>query len=119
MLPALIDTGGKENVALVVPSLDDLVEAFLAALSPQTRRAYGGDLRDFARHVFPDSKAPSAREAVGYLLSAGAASANLLALGYRQALEARRLAPATIARRLSALCSVVDLANTLGLANWT
>lgn len=119
MLPALTNYGALPDGGLVVPTLDDLVEQFLSALEPSTRRAYDGDLRDFARHTFPDVKSPSPREALGLLLAHGAAAANLRALGYRTAMEARGLSSSIVRRRLSALKSAIELANTLGLVNWS
>lgn len=86
---------------------------------PRTRRAYDGDIRDFARYVYPELAAPDPRQAVGLLVASGPGGANLLALGYRKVLEARGLSSATVARRLSALRSAVEFAGTLGLVEWT
>jgi len=44
--------------------------------------------------------------------------ANALTLGYKAHLTDRKLAPATIARRVAALRSVVKLARTLGRITW-
>ena len=57
--------------------------------------------------------------AVGLLVAGPAGQANTLALGYKAHLTDRGLAPATIARRLAALRSVVKLARTLGQVTWT
>jgi integrase/recombinase XerC len=121
MLPALINTegGGPGDGGVVVPRLDDLVEAFLASLRARTRLAYERDLRDFARYALPDAPAPDTRAAVALLIASGAGGANLLALGYRQSLEARGLAAATVARRLSALRSALEFAGALGLVHWS
>lgn len=94
---------------------DDVVRAFLDGRTPRTLRAYQGDLADFAREV----GAATAAQAVGALLALDAGAANRVALAYRAALVARGLSPATIARRLAALRSVVKLARMLGRIDWT
>jgi integrase/recombinase XerC len=93
----------------------DLVGAFLAARSPRTLRAYSGDLADFARFA----GAASAQAAVAGLLALAPGDANGVALAYRTALTGRGLSPATVARRLAALRSVVKLAKMLGRVDWT
>jgi integrase/recombinase XerC len=96
-----------------VPSI---FEAWLAAQpNPQTRRAYAADINDFAH----SAGAASPGAAVEALLAESAGHANAVALAYRIDLERRGLRAATIARRLSALRSLVRLARTLGKINWT
>lgn len=92
----------------------DLLGAFLAARKPATLRAYRKDLADFA--AFLGASGPG--EAVEALVAGTAGRANALALGYKAHLMERRLAPATVARRLAALRSVVKLARTLGRVAW-
>lgn len=93
----------------------DLVAAFLAGRKPTTLRAYRKDLADFAAFL----GVPDAHAAVALLVAGSAGQANALALGYKAHLTDRGLAPATIARRLAALRSVVKLARTLGRVAWT
>src|SRR5258708_2942093 len=95
---------------LAALSAPDVVAAFLAGRNPRTIDAYARDLGDFAR--FLGQGGPS--EAVSALLSLAPGQANAIALAYRSALTERGLSPATIARRLAALRSVVKLARTLG-----
>ncbi len=83
---------------------------FLAGRNPRTLRAYASDLADFARFV----QAPETSAAVELLFSGGAGRANALALAYKAELANRDLAPATIARRLAALRSMVKLARQIG-----
>src|SRR4051794_29687253 len=91
-----------------------LVRAFLVGRSRQTLRAYARDLADFARWC----GAGSPGEASRLLLACGQGRANEVALAYRQQLQARGLAPATVNRRLAALRSLVKLARTLGMVGW-
>jgi integrase/recombinase XerC len=92
-----------------------LLAAFLAGRSPATLRAYQQDLNDFARFA----GAGSADAAAGLLLARGHGPANELALHYKAALMERRLAAATVNRRLAALRSLAALARTLGLVAWS
>ena len=92
----------------------DLLGAFLAGRRPTTLRAYAKDLADFAAFL----GMPDARSAVEALIAGSAGRANTLALGYKAHLLGRGLAPATIARRLASLRSVVKLARTLGRVHW-
>ena len=96
--------------------LDDqeLLTDFLGDLTANTRRAYDGDLRDFARSLGLNS--PWAGVAV--LLSKGAGEANRLALRYKIDMFGRGLKPNTVRRRLAALRSVVNLARRLGRIPW-
>ena len=100
---------------LVVPEDGDLLAAFLDGRRPATLRAYAKDLADFAGYL----GLASASAAVDMLVAGTAGRANALALGYKAHLAGRHLAPATIARRLAALRSVVKLARTLGRVAWT
>jgi integrase/recombinase XerC len=92
----------------------DLLGAFLAGRKPTTLRAYRKDLTDFATFL----GVPGPGEAVEFLVSGDAGRANALTLGYKAHLTDRKLAPATVARRVAALRSVVKLARTLGRVTW-
>jgi integrase/recombinase XerC len=94
--------------------VDRLVAAFLAGRSAQTLRAYRYDLTDFAAFCGASGIAAAAAQ----LLAGGHGRANETALRFRQQLQARGLAPATINRRLAAIRSLVKLARTLGLVAW-
>lgn len=91
-----------------------LVEAFLSGRNARTLEAYGRDLEDF--RVFVGSV--TADEAAGELLGRGHGEANALALSYKSHLVERKLAAATVNRRLAALRSLVKLARTLGFVPW-
>ena len=90
---------------------DDLVSAFLRGRSPRTIAAYARDLEAYRGHV----AAVTVGEAMASLLSAPQGEANRAVLGYRDAMSARNLAPATINRRLAAIRSAVKLGRLLGL----
>ncbi len=100
--------------ALPACTTDDVIRAFLEGRNQRTMRAYTFDLDDFARFC----GLPGAAAAVEALLAAGHAHANRVALAYRAQLVARGLAAATIARRLSALRSMVSIARKLGRVAW-
>jgi integrase/recombinase XerC len=92
-----------------------LIDAFLAGLGPDTLRAYDGDLKDFGKFL----GGMESRVAVGWLLALSGGHANEVILRYRNHLTEKGLAPATIARRLSAIRSVVKLARTIGMVAWS
>lgn len=102
--------------ALALPSPGRrLVEAFLSGRNARTLEAYGRDLEDFRVFV----GAVTVDEAAGELLGRGHGEANALALSYKSHLVERKLAAATVNRRLAALRSLVKLARTLGFVPWT
>jgi len=93
----------------------NLYGALLAdAGNPRTQRARIQDVADLARFLgLADS------EAAAELLVVGTAGqANAIALGYGRHLLDRKLAAATINRRLSTLRRLVKLARRLGLIDW-
>src|SRR5208283_2163876 len=93
-----------------------LVKIFLSNKSERTIAAYKKDLPDFAR--FLGIQDGNLDHAARRFVSTGRGGANALAAEYREYLESRRLSPATINRRLSALRSMVEQAGTLGLIGW-
>jgi integrase/recombinase XerC len=95
-------------------SVQDIFAAWLAK-RPRSGRAYHFDMIDFARFLGE----PSPGAAVDVLMAGDGAHANRVALAYRLHLESRGLASATVARRLSALRSVVKLGRQLGKIAWT
>lgn len=99
-------------------SSSDIVNAWLSDQKPSTVEAYKFDLSDFSRFV----NAPTAGAAVELLISGGPALANRKALDYKADMMARKpkaLAPSTIARRLSALRSLLRLCRMLGRITWS
>jgi integrase/recombinase XerC len=104
-----------------------LVESFLASKSKRTHDAYRDDLQDFMAFV----KATDMDQAASLLLGRGHGEANALALAWKSAMldpnrkgltarhKAGPLASSTVSRRLSALRSLIECANLLGLVPWT
>lgn len=97
-----------------VPSIQRLLNAFLAGRKASTLRAYRQDLLDFAGFLGVESIESAAR----HLLTRDAGHANGVLLDYQHALLERRLAPNTVNRRIAALRSLVKLARMLGLVTW-
>jgi integrase/recombinase XerC len=96
--------------------VEDLLRAWLSGRSARTIKAYGQDLHRFASFVGVDDINDAARA----LLGRSHGDANYIALAYRNHMrDEEHLAPATVNRRLAALRSLVTLAQTLGLVDWT
>lgn len=112
---ALVPTVSASSSLEALPMARKLVEAFLSGRNARTLDAYGRDLEDFRLFV----GAASTQEAAETLLRHGHGAANALALSYRASLVERKLAAATVNRRLAALRSMVKLARTLGVVPWT
>src|SRR5215210_4106092 len=93
----------------------NLYGALLAdAGNPRTQRARVQDVADLARFLgLADSEA-----AADLVVAGTAGQANAIALGYGRHLLDRKLAAATINRRLSTLRRLVKLARRLGLIDW-
>ncbi len=108
----------ENTLALLQPTVDPqrLIQIFLSNKSAQTIKAYRKDLTDFSRFLGISDGMPD--EAADLFLSNGRGRANALAAQYRTHLEERRLSPATINRRLSALRALVEQAGTLGIISW-
>lgn len=102
--------------ALSAPiSVERLVEAFLAGKNPRTVKAYERDLEVFARHVGASSREEAAR----MLLGAHPGTANAMVLSFKTSELNRGRSSATIARRLSAVRALVQLARLTGLVTWS
>jgi integrase/recombinase XerC len=110
-LPAVIPAGaGPLDTSAAVR----LVEAFLSGRKASTLLAYRKDLEAFASFA----GAASLDAAAALLLARGPGAANSLVRPYKAHLLNRRLAPASINRRLAALRSLVKLGRLLGLVGW-
>lgn len=91
----------------------DVLRHFFANKSTHTKAAYRDDLEAFAAWL-----GCSQVQAVDRLLGGGAGAANALALAWLDAMRMKGRAPATRARKLSALKSVVSAARQLGMLDW-
>jgi len=94
---------------------DELLKAFLSGRSARTHQAYRQDLVDF--QVFTGTR--TIDDGAKLLLGGGHGKANLLLLEYRSHLVQRGLQSATVNRRLAAVRSLVRLAKTLGMVDWS
>jgi integrase/recombinase XerC len=104
--------------ALALADPDVLASLLSDKRSPNTRRAYAKDLRDFFR--FAASVEEPTPEGVREFLSLDSFAALSLVLKYKAHLRAQRgLAEATVNRRLSAIKSLVRLGNQLGQCSYT
>ena len=91
-----------------------LIKTFLQGKSKSTLRAYQSDLESFQEYCGFRSLYDSAR----LLIESPHGQANLLALNFKTDMQTKGLKPTTINRRLSALRSLIQLANTLGMLSW-
>lgn len=94
---------------------EDVLRHFLSGRSEETVRAYQRDLRTFAAFL----GIGDLRVMTNAFLSRSGAEANRLALEWLQSMQAAKLASATIARRLSALRSLVTVGQLLGVVDWS
>jgi integrase/recombinase XerC len=89
----------------------DILAAWLGGKDVLTVTAYRRDLESFRAYLAPHE--------LGDFFAADAGTAHATAHGYRAALLAQGLAPATVNRKLSALRSVVAFARMVGAVTWT
>jgi integrase/recombinase XerC len=96
----------------------DVLESFLRGRKASTIKSYRHDLISFARFLFPGAPEPNPGAAVEAFISLEAGQANQVAMRYLASLNEQGLATATVARRLSALRSMVRIARRIGRVNW-
>jgi integrase/recombinase XerC len=94
---------------------DLLAELLADKRSPNTRRAYERDLKDFFRTVANSEPTPAL---VSEFLGLPRADAIALVLSYKAKLIDKELAEATVNRRLAALKSLVNYAQKLEKCAW-
>ena len=103
-------------LAATRPGIEGVLVAWLEALTDATRETYAADLQAFATWAGAEQS-----QALESLFQGGSPRANAIVLSYRADLMAYRdaagrgYAPATIARRLSALRSVAKIARLTGI----
>lgn len=93
----------------------DLIEVWTGGKSEHTIRAYCADLAGFA--AFLDRAEPIG-DFAHWLIALGQGDANYHVLRYRNYLIEEGYASATIARKIAAIGSIVELARVLGLVAW-
>lgn len=103
--------------SFITPSTErDLLAELLAdKRSPNTRRAYAWDLRDFFMVIAAKTPSP---ELLAEFLTLPRTSALSIVLGYKANMIERKLKEATVNRRLSAVRSLVDYARKVGKCEW-
>lgn len=100
---------------LPMVSADDILDAFLSGRKRTTWKAYQHDLTDFAGFLGITSPAAAAEA----LVAAGHGAANRIVMAYRAQMVERRLASATIARRLATLRSMIKVSRQIGRISWS
>lgn len=99
---------------------------FFARRSPYTIEGYRQDLLRFAEHLGLATRGAGKEErekavaaATRHLFGLSAVDANYAVMRYVAEMEDKKIAPATINRRLAALRSLVKLGQVLGAITWT
>jgi len=107
----------KEKLDIVESPVDlnDLVTAFFSNKSKCTCRAYRTDLEAFSKFL----NVKTIITAIRILLESGQGPANLIILKYKSSLLESGKRSNTINRNLSSIRSLVSLARTIGLVNWS
>jgi integrase/recombinase XerC len=110
----------NQSAALPVVGFDaaaarQLIDDFYAGRKGTTLTAYRQALDDFSAFLQADCSSTAAK----WFLSAGQGGANAIVLRFRADMVQRDLAASTINTRLSAVRSLVKLARTAGLVNWS
>lgn len=100
-----------------VQERDILAELLADKRSPNTRRAYARDLKDFFASI-TEGLEPSP-QLVSEFLKLERFTAIGLVLNYKQGLIDKGLAEATVNRRLAAIKSLVSYAQTIGKCEWS
>lgn len=98
------------------PNRDILSELLADKRSPNTRRAYARDLKDFFRVTANQDATP---QLVAEFLQLDRFSAIELVLTYKATLIEKSLSEATVNRRLAALRSLVKYAQKIGKCAWS
>jgi integrase/recombinase XerC len=112
---------GLELRAPAAERLQALHQLWLSGLTANTRRAYAGDLEDFARFLGFDGSERwgGVGDAIPIIFSSDAGYANTIVLNYRNRMVENGLAPATIGRRIAAIKSLGKLARLIGAVSWS
>lgn len=95
---------------------DILAELLADKRSPETRRAYAKDLKDFFAHVASSDPSPTL---IRQFLELERFTAISLVLQYKAGLIDRGLKEATVNRRLAAVKSLVAYAQKIGRCTWS
>lgn len=99
----------------ILPERDLIAELLRDKRSPNTRKAYQRDLKDFFQTIAQTEPSP---QLVAEFLQLERATALQLVLSYKAALIEKNLSEATVNRRLAAIRSLVNFAQAAGKCPW-
>jgi site-specific recombinase XerD len=105
----------KKAIAQTIDAQSVVAEWLSEHRSENTRKAYARDLLDFCQTIY---RTTDLRKALSRFLSLSEVEAGMTLTKFRQLLRERGAQPATINRKLSALCAFVDHARKRGIVNW-
>lgn len=112
-------TDNSKLSKIQVINSNSLLNAFLSGRKRTTIRAYHQDLIHFAKYLDLPSTDEGINKAASLLFSKEHGEANYLVLNYKNYMVEKGEAANTINGRLRTIRSMVKLARTLGLVNWT
>ena len=115
MTSSLVPNSSPNSLAALAPT-DILKELLADKRSPNTRRAYAKDLRDFFNTVVGSDPNP---KLIAEFLTIDRFSAISLVLKYKSVLVHKELTEATINRRLAAIKSLVNYARRIGKCDYS
>lgn len=105
------------TTALTLPGSnpDALVAHWLGGVAASSRESYGRDVAAFAAWLGVKTPGDAARR----LFALPQGEANSLVLAWLRSMQDRGLKPASVARKLAAVSSLVRLGNLVGMVPWT
>lgn len=115
-MSTIVPVSTGQNLLVLTTQNDLLTEVLADKRSPETRRAYAKDLKDFFMTIAGGEPTPAA---VTQFLSLDKFQAMSLVLRYKQILIERDLKEATVNRRLAAIKSLVNYAYKVGKCGYS
>ncbi len=112
----IIPASSPISLSQLAANQDILAEVLADKRSPETRRAYAKDLKDFFATIAESEPTPAK---VAEFLQLSKYEARVLVLRYKQGLIEKGLKEATVNRRLAAIKSLVTYAYQIGKCNYS
>ena len=107
-----------QQAAAATPT--DILNSWFDGLSDGSRRSYSIAMRMFVGWATGETQSSTAPEQSARILStAGRVGARQMLLAFRSHLESQGLASATVAARVSAICSCIKALREAGVIEWT